>query len=60
MIKKSWLVTLTPLLVALLQLAESYLSGDGLSGDKLTVFITLLVTFIGSGALGVTNTKFKR
>jgi hypothetical protein len=57
MVNKSWLVTLTPLLIAILQLAESYLQGDGLTGDKLTVFLGLLLTFLGSGTLGVWNNK---
>lgn len=60
MTKQSWAVTLTPLLVALLQLIEAYTSQSGLTQEKLTVFIGALIAFIGSGAIGaIVSTRKK-
>lgn len=50
--KPSWLVTLTPLFIAILQLAEAYLSGSGLTTEKLVVVITMIMAFLGSGTIG--------
>ena len=52
MVKSSWLVTLTPLFIAILQLAEAYLSGNGLTTEKLIVVITMVMAFLGSGTIG--------
>lgn len=60
MTNKSWAVTLTPLLIALLQLAEAYLSGSGLTQEKLVVFITALIAFVSSGAIGASIKKSKK
>lgn len=56
---KSWAVTITPLIVYLLGFAYTFVSGEGLSDQQVTMLQGLLYTFLGAGAIGVTKTVAK-
>lgn len=50
--KKSWLVTLTPLAIALGQTAKSFITGEPLNEQEIQLIQYLVTAFIGSGAIG--------
>ena len=52
MTKVSWLVTLTPLAVALAQTASAAIRGDALTAEEIELIKYLIGAFIGSGAIG--------
>lgn len=52
MITKSWIVTLTPLVIALVTTLKSLLSGEDLSSNETELIKYLIGTFIASGAIG--------
>ena len=52
MVTKSWLVTLTPLFIAIATTLKSLLTGKDLSSNELELIKYLIGTFIASGAIG--------
>lgn len=52
MSQKSWLVTLTPLAIAIGQTAKSFITGEPLSEQEIELIKYLIGAFIGSGAIG--------
>lgn len=52
MVSKSWVVTLTPLVIALATTLKSLLSGEDLSANEMELIKYLVGTFIASGAIG--------
>lgn len=52
---KSWAVTITPLVVYLIGFAYSFVSGEPLGDQQVTMLQGLLYMFLGSGAIGVTK-----
>ena len=52
MITKSWVVTLTPLVIALGTTVKSFLTGEELSSNEIELIKYLIGTFIASGAIG--------
>lgn len=49
---KSWLVTLTPLAVAIGQTVKSYITGEPLTEQEIDLIGYLVAAFIGSGIIG--------
>jgi len=49
---KSWITTLTPLAIALGTTAKSFLTGESLSETEVELIKWLMMTFVGSGAIG--------
>ena len=52
MVTKSWVVTLTPLVIALGTTVKSFLTGEELSSNEIELIKYLIGTFIASGAIG--------
>lgn len=52
MSQKSWLVTLTPLAIALLTTVKTLVTGEELSEQEVELIKYLIGTFIASGAIG--------
>lgn len=52
MSQKSWLVTLTPLAIALLTTVKTFVTGEELSEQEVELIKYLIGTFIASGAIG--------
>ena len=52
MTNKSWLVTLTPLFVALAQTIKSFVNNEPLSEQEIELIKYLIAAFIGSGTIG--------
>lgn len=50
--KKSWIVTLVPLVIALGQTIKSFVTGEPLSEQEIELIKYLVTAFIGSGAIG--------
>ena len=49
---KSWVVTLTPLVIALLTTVKAFVTGDSLSETEVELVKYLVGTFVASGAIG--------
>ena len=49
---KSWIVTLSPLVIALATTAKAFLVGDELSVQEVELIKYLVGAFVGSGAIG--------
>jgi len=49
---KSWIVTLTPLVIALVTTVKSFITGEELSATELELVKYLVGTFVASGAIG--------
>ena len=52
MTKKSWSVTLTPLLIAIFTLAQAYLNNRTPTEQEVQIFIGALIAFVTSGIIG--------
>ena len=52
MVTKSWVVTLTPLVIALGTTVKSFLTGEELSSNETELIKYLIGTFVASGAIG--------
>lgn len=52
MTSKSWLVTLTPLVIAILQFAKSMITGEDLTSQEMELIKYALGAFVTSGAVG--------
>ena len=52
MVSKSWVVTLTPLVIALATTLKSFITGDSLNPTELELIKYLIGTFVASGAIG--------
>lgn len=59
MVKTSWVVTLTPLVIALLTTVKSFITGEDLSPTELELIKYLVGAFVASGAIGAYNSKKK-
>ena len=49
---KSWIVTLSPLAIALGQTVKSFVTGEALSDQEIELIKYLISAFIASGAIG--------
>lgn len=49
---KSWIVTLSPLAIALGQTLKSFITGEALSEQEIELIKYLISAFIASGAIG--------
>lgn len=49
---KSWIVTLSPLAIALGQTVKSFVTGEPLSAQEIELIKYLVTAFIASGAIG--------
>ena len=52
MVSTSWIVTLTPLFIALATTIKSLITGQDLTNNELELIKYLVGTFIASGAIG--------
>lgn len=52
MTSKSWLVTITPLVIALAQTIKSFATGEPLTEQELELIKYLVGAFVSSGAIG--------
>lgn len=52
MVTKSWIVTLTPLVIALLTTVKSFITGESLNPTEVELIKYLMGTFVASGAIG--------
>ena len=59
MTNKSWLVTLTPLIIALAQTVKSIISSEPLTDQEIELVKYMIGAFIASGAIGMAKT-FKK
>jgi len=50
--KTSWIVTLSPLAIALGQTVKSFITGEALSDQEIELMKYLISAFIASGAIG--------
>jgi hypothetical protein len=50
--KKSWVVTLTPLMIAIGTTLKSFVTGEQLTESEIELIKYLVGAFIGSGAIG--------
>jgi hypothetical protein len=50
--KKSWVVTLTPLMIAIGTTIKSFVTGEQLTASEIELIKYLVGAFIGSGAIG--------
>ena len=60
MTQKSWLVTLTPLVIALAQTVKSIISSGPLTDQEIELVKYLIGAFIASGAIGMAGTFKKK
>ena len=49
---KSWVLTLTPLFIAIATTVKALLTGDSLTEQEVELIKYLFATFVGSGAIG--------
>ncbi len=52
MATKSWIVTLTPLAIALITTVKSFVTGEPLNETETELIKYLMGTFVASGAIG--------
>ncbi|MEX0598256.1 MAG: hypothetical protein WD512_17345 [Candidatus Paceibacterota bacterium] len=52
MVSKSWLVTLTPLVLAVATTLKAVLFDQKLTDQEVEILKYIVITFIGSGAIG--------
>ena len=52
---KSWVVTLTPLVIALGQTLKAFATGEALSTQEIELIKYLVTAFIASGAIGASK-----
>ena len=50
--KKSWIVTIAPLAIALGQTVKTFVTGDPLTAQEIELIKYLILTFVSSGAIG--------
>lgn len=60
MISKSWIVTLSPLFIALGQTIKSFITGEPLSNQEIELIKYLISAFIASGTIGQAKTILKK
>jgi len=58
MATKSWLVTLTPLAIAVFTTVKSFLFDTTLTEQEIEIIKYAVLAFIGSGAIGAYNARF--
>jgi len=58
--KKSWIVTLVPLVIALGQTIKSFITGEALNEQEIELIKYLVTAFIASGAIGGAVTVLKK
>jgi len=52
MVSKSWLVTVTPLVIAVVTFLKSFVYGTDLTESELELIKLAVGAFVGSGAIG--------
>ena len=52
MAKTSWIVTLSPLIIALATTLKSFITGEDLSANEVEIIKYMFGAFVGSGAIG--------
>jgi len=52
MAKTSWIVTLSPLIIALATTIKSFITGEDLSANEVEIIKYMFGAFVGSGAIG--------
>ena len=52
MAKVSWVVTLSPLIIALGTTIKSFITGEDLSANEVEIIKYMFGAFVGSGAIG--------
>jgi len=52
MAKVSWIVTLSPLIIALATTIKSFVTGTDLSANEVEIIKYMFGAFVGSGAIG--------
>ena len=57
MVSKSWLVTLTPLVIAAVTTVKALWFDQPLTDQEVELIKYLVAAFIGSGAIGAYNSK---
>lgn len=60
MTKKSWGVTIVPLLIAVMQITRPYLENRAPTKEEIDIFYGAVFAFIGSGAIGAIVTLVKK
>ena len=57
---KSWLVTLTPLIIPVLTILKGMINNQPLTDQELEIIKYFLVTFLGTGTIGMVNARYKK